>query len=299
MKIVIAVCKKDLPLAESQAQLIKKLGGLQAHSCLLVVAPEANRLEGKLADTLASAFPRFERHILQGGVREPSEADRINHPQPHVLPANQMFQATVKHLIATGNKEEWFWMEPDCTPLNDRWADELTRDYLTANAFKKVFLGPLAPRTEFIRNAKGGWELKVHQGQTFMVGTSVYPPNLNQHSGLWSQAKATPWDALMQWETAKLGQETRKIVHNHGTANYKVAEPMLPGKDGVLSCEVVNPWGISTETLRIPADALIIHGCKDDTLINLVSSGALFKAPTNKAQKADAKVDTKGFVIEG
>jgi hypothetical protein len=307
MKIVIAVCKKDLQLAEAQATLIKKLGGLQAHSCLLVVAPEANRLEGKLADILSQAFPRFERHVLKGAIQEPGPAEE-RLAQPHVLSANQMFQATWRHLISSGNTEEVYWLEPDCVPLNDRWADELARDYLTARAYKKVFMGAFVPKTN-ITKKDGAWVAEIIEGQQYMMGSGVYPADISQYSGLWSQAKTSPWDALMQWETTRLGYPTTKIVHNHGTKNYKVVEPMT--KDGaVLSCDLVNEWGISTTELHIPSDALVIHGCKDTSLIDLVMSKALFKAPKaspnpNKTEsntpdptKPNETQNKPGFILE-
>ena len=310
MKIAIAVSKRDLPLAVAQSKLILQLGGLHAHSCLLILAPELAGLDTELSDNLKAAFPNFERHLLKGGIREPSDNDIKDHPQPHVIPANQMFQATWRHLIATGNQEEVYWLEPDCVPLHNRWADELARDYLTAQAFKKYFMGVFVPKVDIVRNGDGTFSPRLVNGETHMVGTGIYPPDIRKHSGLWSQAKAVPFDALMQWETSRAGYPTDKILHNHATKEYKLVEALTPEHPATLTCEVINEWGISTDKLVIPITALVVHGCKDTSLIDLVSSGKLFVAPTkNKVEETTPKKTTapktkskstkkSGFTIE-
>lgn len=271
MKIVIAISERDLALAAAQSELILKQGGVASHQCLLVVAPGIDHQDGVIASNLQRAFGRFERFVVDNIL--PSDPNAI---QPHVGYANQMFQATNRYLARTNNNSEWYWFEPDCIPLHERWADELSRDYSASLARKKIYLGKFVPKCDYVRTPEG-LVLKVLPDQNYMVGSGIYPAR--SRNGLWSQAKSTPWDVLMQWETTHRGTNTDKIIHNHSTAGYQVVAP------GVVSCQTTTSPTRSVTQIEIPPTALVFHGCKDTSLIELVTKGLLYKENTPKKEK--------------
>lgn len=285
MRIAIAVNKHDLQLAEAQSELIKKQGGLAAHQVILFVSREVSHLDGDICNNYKKTAGRFERVVLNIG-KDRSHFE--NHMFPHVPLANLTFQAAFRHLLKTPSNEEVYWFEPDCVPLDERWADEFSRDYLHAQAMRRFFLGRFLPRVNVVtrtdrKTGEVTRELVPAPGETYMMGSGIYPAKLNQYSALWDKALINPWDATMQWETTRAGENTNKILHNHATTNYKVGALGDRKTPTVLTCDVINDFAHSNEELHVPYDALVIHGCKDTSLIDLVASGGLRKQKAPKS----------------
>ena len=265
MKIVIPVSNRDLHLAEAQSELLSKQGGLAAHEAL-IVHPYAMEFKlGPLLSNLKNVFSKVEVVELPFA----DEDDNINHPQPHVINANMMFKHTVMHLQTTGNAVEWFWFEPDCAPLVEGWADAFVRQYRTAVGQGKQYLGKILPGADFRKEGKV-WKIVEDPTQQFMVGAGIYPYNLADVAKTWKHAGQVPFDRYMQWEVIPHAQNTDSIVHNHGTQNYEVS------KDGKsLTCELASTPSRSSKTLTLPPEALVVHGCKDTSLIKLILAGEI------------------------
>lgn len=264
MKIVHPVSERDLSLATAQSELLLKFGHLAAHTGVLLLAPSVASKADAIQNNLKQAYGQFELVQLAGGITEVGGSQ--NPFQPHVVAANQMFKSIVKHFIATDNDKEWFWMEADVCPLQDRWADELQRDYLTSIAFGKPFLGSVVAGVEFTRDAEGEFVIREDPASPFMVGAGLYPARVDRYSALWKTALNTPWDALMRWEVKLAGcTNSTKIVHNHSTRNYK-----LVGKNE-LTCEILSRPSRSKTEISLPPEALLLHGCKDLSLTSIIS----------------------------
>lgn len=263
MKIVIPVSERDITLAEALSELLVIQGGLGAHKCLLITAPNITHRDGKIASNLQKAFGEFERLPLDGGI---TEVGAPNNPyQPHVFAANQMFQMAVRHMAKIDNRDEWYWFEADNVPLTEKWADELSRDYLTSIALKRPFMGKILPLAIF-NNNEGKITMTEDAAQPYMMGSGIYPPRVEQYSQLWKSAKSIPWDVTMQWEISPKCTNTDKIIHNHSTKGYKFVNP------NKLTCELVSQPSRSKTEIEIPDNALVFHGCKDTSLIEIVKS---------------------------
>lgn len=289
MKIVIAVSDRDKHLAEAQAELIAKQGGVGAHSCLLVVAPNMQHRIGAIASNLQRAFPSVDILQLTSGVNEPSDKSS---PFSHVIPANQMFQAAINYLIERGNRNPIYWFEPDCVPVAEVWADELARDWLHTHAMGKQFLGHFCKKI-LIERVNGEISLKEID-ENYMMGSGIYPHDLPRYSTLWKAAKTTPFDVMMQWETSRRGEHTDKILHNHATNNYKVVQPMTDDQPAILSCDVIHSWGRSKKEITVTKDTKVIHGCKDTSLAEIIKNGGLTKQPRVKSNpkiKSDLQIE--------
>jgi hypothetical protein len=267
MKIIIPVSQRDLKLAESLSELLLEQGGLGAHHGVLLTAPNCTALDGTIASNLQKAFGTFTRLALEGGITEVGAP--ANPFQPYVYAANQMFQTAVRWLASTNNQDEFYWFEADNVPLRKGWADEFSKDYMMSVAMKRPFLGKVLPLAIF-NNNNGEITIKDDPEQPYMMGSGIYPARVDQFSQLWKLAKSLPWDTTMQWEVVPRCTPTDKIIHNHSTKDYKVA-------DGQLTCSFATEPSRSTKTPIIPKEALVFHGCKDDSLIKIISSGALDK----------------------
>lgn len=281
MKIVIAVSERDLELAEAQSNLLLKQGGLSQHTCLLVTAPSIPSFDTKnIVNNLQKAFGSFEHLKLEGAVQEKGHS---NPDVARIIAKNHMFQATVRHLDATGNSIEWYWFEPDCVPLTERWADEIARDYLMSSVSGRVFMGKTLFKAE-LQNKNGENVIKEYPDQPYMMKSGVYPPTLSRYSTLWSTARTIPWELSMQWETARTHTDLGKVAHNPNTVKYEKTGP------GQLSCTVLGQYTRAKNTTNITPDQLVFHGCKDTTIIDMVLSGELFAEGT--------PVRTVGSVID-
>lgn len=260
MKVVIAVNKKDIAQAERLSELFLHQGGLKGHSCVLIPAPSVAAISNHLYENLTKAFGACARHVPAS----------ISEHQGATLAANQMWQAAVRYMRDTQNVEEWYWFEPDCVPLNERWADEIARDYLHAQAQRKFFLGKLVQLAT--PQSDGTMDIDGSPNGTYMVGTGVYPARLDAFrpqrslppSPLWSLAKQTPWDVLTRLEVVPNAAPTEKIFHNWGTKNYKYHG------DGKFTCDLAVTPTRSTSEFTIPPTTLVIHGCKDTSLIDIL-----------------------------
>jgi hypothetical protein len=268
MKIVIPVSEPDLQLALKQSELIKALGGVSLHTAILMVAPSiANHEEVEtIYKNLKSSFKQVD--LVRLTVNQVDEVMRIR--KTNIYQANQMFQNAVKYLAKKDNQEEWFWFEADCTPLKERWLDELARDYLSVAAKQQKFLGVRIPRVQYQEKPDGTLATIIPdvEKQAMMVGAGIYPPRLDKETEEWKYAKSIPFDfALGNFVYPKRGQITPKILHNHGTAKYATTD----GEH--FTCEVVGGSPLSKKEITIHDDALVFHGCKDTSLIDTVLAG--------------------------
>lgn len=263
MKIIIPVSERDITLATALSELLVLQGGLGAHHGVLLTAPNVTSRDGEIASNLQRAFGKFTRVPLEGGI---TEVGGPQHPfQPHVYAANQMFQSAVRYLANTDNQEEWYWFEADNVPLKERWADELSRDYLTSIALKRPFMGKVLPLAIY-ENKEGVVTIKEDAAQPYMMGSGIYPARFDRYSQLWKSAKSIPWDVSCQWEIVPKVTDTPKLLHNHSTKEYKKLD------SNTFSCNLVAMPSRSKTEVTIPDEALVFHGCKDTSLVDIVKS---------------------------
>lgn len=283
MKIIIPVSERDITLATALSELLVLQGGLGAHHGILLTAPNVTSRDGEIASNLQKAFGTFTRVPLEGGI---TEVGGPQHPfQPHVYAANQMFQSAVRWLASTNNQEEWYWFEADNVPLKERWADELSRDYLNSIALRRPFLGKVLPLAIY-ENKEGVVTIREDAAQPYMMGSGIYPARFDNYSQLWKSAKSIPWDVSCQWEVTPKATDTNKIVHNHSTKEYKQTE------GNKYSCKLVSEPSRSKTDITIPEDALVFHGCKDTSLLDIVKSSFGQKSKS-VVEKEEVKKKTK------
>lgn len=263
MKIIIPVSERDLALATALSELLVLQGGLGAHHGILLTAPNVTSKDGEIASNLQKAFGTFTRIPLAGGI---TEVGGPQHPfQPHVYAANQMFQTAVRWLANSNNTDEWYWFEADNVPLKERWADELSRDYLNSVAIKRPFLGKILPLAIY-ENKEGTITIREDAAEPYMMGSGIYPPRFDAYSQLWDKAKSIPWDVTCKWEITPRATDTNKILHNHSTKEYKKLD------NNTYQCKLVSQPSRSKTEVVIPEETLVVHGCKDTSLIDIVKS---------------------------
>ena len=276
MILAIPVSKSDVHLLAKKAELIKKLGPYPRH--ILVMVPDET-VKQPTAEVFAELKPLFQdAHLL------PVSLNLTGWP----VAANRHFKMTAAQIHATGIKEAFYFFELDNDPMVQGWLDKLHDEYVEAN---KPYMGHVTPTRGFEMTPEGP---QPALGEDHMVGTGIYPPNLAAYStkltsvdkyAPWSRLPMEPFDVAMRHEIAPHAHNTKLIQHNWRTRNYRYESDSLVCDD----VEGVGP----NESHKKPWNgvAIVIHGCKDGSLTELL----LKKSPkTHPIDSAKVEVAAAG-----
>lgn len=131
----------------------------------------------------------------------------------------------------------WLWMEPDTIPIKPNWLEVLQEEYDTCG---KPFCGPIVP----------------HRGH--MNGTGLYPANTPELIPQTMRATGSVWDWKMKDEMITSCHDCSRIFfHTWGVIDGKLNPIEGPAPD-------FNGTGLINQ---IPETAVIMHRCKDGSLI--------------------------------
>jgi hypothetical protein len=183
---------------------------------------------------------------------------------------NMHFNATVPIGSSTGCN--WYFCELDNTPLVINWLDILETDM---NLAGRNYMGTVVP-TRYKQGING----------THMVGCAIYAHDMAKTASLWKfchAQKETPFDIYQRDELRPRWKASEKMQHMWGTVNYREVE-------GEILCDPdpKNPEG-TDHSGKVRADVVVVHGCKDGSLAQLVISkppreleGATMSKPAQK-----------------
>lgn len=247
MLLVIPVSEADAHLVEPVSTLIVKFGGCALHDLLVVGSNENAVLVQDVAERLRPCFKSTRTHTFvcnaKGWPKGP----------------NAYFRSTVSYLFADGMMDQpWYFFELDNTPLKAGWLDALQTEYNLKNA---VFMGAKHPTYYTDQDRK-----LVINGH-HMAGTGIYPTDFVNRSSLWRYEEGVAFDVWIQWEVLPLLTDTQLIQHNWQTGDYRMEE-------GQVVCDSLNvPHPDLKFNHPLRSDAVVLHGCKDGSLAQLVLNG--------------------------
>ena len=222
--IALPTCEKDFPLAADLLRWCAEVepAGYQTHSALIVAGAELERSQiSELVELAEVAGFRTVTAIQQ----------RQDDDQAWPTAPNRMFQICAQHVRDT-LRLNFFWMEPDVTPLCAGWLTELEKEYTKAG---KPFMG-------FV------WD----KPNRHLTGCAVYPPNVAKFNPHMLNSDRQPFDTIRPDLTLRQTHVTRLIHHEWG------------------DIESNTPWTFpdSASTARLSPDAVLFHRCKDGSLID-------------------------------
>jgi len=97
-----------------------------------------------------------------------------------------------------------------------------------------------------------------------VIGTCVYPADFHNRSLLWSYVRTDdgpnvePFDVYLRHEM-RPNTAVSKLIHNNWrTKNYEI------GPKGEIYCDPIDDLSVYGP---VPANAAVVHGCKDGSLI--------------------------------
>jgi len=257
MKIIIPIGPKDATNLNLLVRTIVSLGEVK-QPILIVTVPSLLTEAAQAQENLLKVCERVE--LVDTG-------DEF--ADGWFMGANRMFHWVATHLHMQENKHGWLWMEADCCPLRSGWSDALEQEYRDA---KKPFMGFVRPQKH--KDEKGIIYFKA--GDNMLAGVALYSPQMLTDQEMLplfnnlniSQRNAHPkypWDIYLRWRFFKRGVHETALMHDKWqTLNYR-------REGGQLVCEAAPdaPMGTATGGV-IPKAAVLVHGCKDGTLQELV-----------------------------
>lgn len=251
MLIVIPVGPSDALNLSLQTQAILRLGVVE-NPVLIVSVPSLQAQAEEAAAKLGATVAITEDEFANGWPVGP----------------DRMFTWTIRHLAEIENDQPWFWLEPDACPVKAGWDVTLNNAYLEA---KKPYFGFVRPTAW--RDKEG--KLQPREGDNMMLGVGIYPPNMHEdvelapllvdlsHSNPRSHPPV-PWDIYLRWHMFRRGVHATTLIFDRWrTCNY------TRGEFDVITCDPL-PSEKHAVGGVIPDEAVVVHGCKDQSLHRLV-----------------------------
>lgn len=256
MKLVIPVSAHDQHRLSKFVDVLLKFGSLEEHPILFHPTPDAADITYKQAERLSLYRPEVI----------PTEKN-FEHGAP--VACGQHFASAVRLLGNTGNRLPWLWMELDMLPVVPNWAGKLQREY---NDRDRPFLGNVVPVPYW--NAQEQ-KIEFKSGDQMLMGCAIYPPGLDKDQRTFplinSLAKPfsfnpkQPFDLFLRYAFQQIGWANTTLISDQwNTGRYSLVE-------GVMVCEPLKhdkphrPRGGF-----IAEEAVLIHGCKDDSLYEII-----------------------------
>jgi hypothetical protein len=243
LALIIPVSKADMHLLPRFVQVCQHLGHFGKHRVIFVPTQEvAQEPEISLAaehmkdvsDNVAIIPLKF---TPQGGWPKA---------------CNQHFNAVVPIGSSTGCN--WYFCELDSTFMVMNALDILETEL---NLSGKNYLGSVVS-TRFKEGING----------THMVGSAIYAHDMAKTASLWKfcHGQPAPFDIYQRDELRPRWMASKRMQHMWSTVNYREVE-------GVIMCDPHpdNPAG-SDHSGEVLPTSVVVHGCKDGSLAELVLS---------------------------
>lgn len=240
--LVLPICQKQAPMIARLVHRFKKFGDT-LHRDLVISVPWEDHFDARELEKFVKPLFKNVTVLNIPDVPELSEWPQIG---------NWMFYETAKALSEHGNKESWYFFEPDNWPLYPGWLEDIQVEF---DCCGKPFYGAVN-LTRRLNSDTG----KTEVSGKHMVGTGIYPADFFDRSQALHTLTDDPWDIAIQDEIMDAVFESNLIFHAWNTGKYR----KLP--DGSVVGEDFGPNKGRYGGKPIPPEAVVVHGCKDDSL---------------------------------
>lgn len=163
---------------------------------------------------------------------------------------NFMFRSVAQYIAhKIKDTDAFYFFEPDCTPMIPEWWDKIKAEYQNCGT---PFMGDVRGVTHAI------------DAERHMNGSGIYPQNVAKFSIKALRADAQPWDAYARDEIVPRAAATRLITTLFNTIDYREADGQIITRLGHNGVRNAGP------DVGIDARAVVVHGCKDGSLLAIL-----------------------------
>jgi len=257
----LAYCQKDAAQADALLHWMEELDREVKHPCLLVVDSKVEPRE--------RAFIKLRADSIFTHVQEIEFKEM---PKPEVLrwplwryQANQMFLRAAKH-VWDHCRLPFFWMEADAAPTRSGWLDDLATSYYQQ---PMKYHGPIivaAPNRP------------QHWPERHMAGVAIYPMTAMHVLAKYCTGEFT-WDLGGGNDVVPQASKCRLIQHNYGPSEHEGWS--FEARSGKVVC--THP----TQQFVIRDEALVVHRCKDGSLIRSLREARGHSSPMTSIPQTD------------
>jgi len=256
MLLVIPVSKQDKHLIGRFKSIVNKFPVGIDHDLLVIGSKENQNEIEKLEYDIRHLFTTSKFHLVNDNM--------LAYP----MACNYYFQQTCAYLKGKKDHDSFFWFELDSIPLKANWLDIVSTEYYndTTKALRekrkpKIFFGIKERNYE----GKNGNLLPESISGSKMSSIGVYSTTICNAPVLSSLSLTNRhWTSVIQWYTIKELNDSKLIQNNWKTNNYRKYN------DSIV-CDSISdsPWNAHYNNV-INKDCVVIHGCKDESLFNLL-----------------------------
>lgn len=245
MIIVYPVSHDKVEYIDKTSQLLKELGSNGQHELLVVATPSILQDAQTFVELVKELFASAAVHCA-------SEEYSLLDP----FGRGQMFREAARAVIQKG--KPWIWME-DCVPTRPGWIEELDMEYLR---FSHPCLGVIEPTYFRAGTDEAGEPLFRPHHEHFRCG--IYSHMIGQSDLLGFLDPNQPFEYELQFDIVPRAQRTELIKSIWASANFRLTnEGMIVG-DQTTESEI-------RKVIPVPfATTALIHGCKDDSMTDIV-----------------------------
>lgn len=281
MRLTIPISRSDLHLLPEFVELHQHLKTAGLNHSLHFVVPQT--IQSEAHDAKVSLDGLFESITVHAIDFEPYGG--------WPFAPNMHFWACSKAMHDNNPSLPWQLVELDCRPIRANAYDVIAAKYASCGAPFFGYVGKTPWR------ADNGKITKSLYGDSdeMMSGCAVYPGNLldrPQMAGLMADfmkgesSIEVPWDMHLRFAMKAEGMAHTELIGNHwNTENYRIEDGRLVS-DSRKEHEIFDQhpdWERRECGGPVHPDAVMVHGCKDDSLFNLVMSGAIPDASVRPA----------------
>jgi len=263
MNLVLPVTTHDAERFKLRNDLLIQFGGLLDHTATIIHAPSVKKVAQAEYDRLRGVF---------GDVQIVQITAELSDPKP-VVNQNVMFYHAVMALGRLRNNQPWIYLEADAAPTQKDWANRLQNAYRASGVH---YFGNIVQMPVIING-----QLEIESGEEMMMGVGVYPPDmLNLDNGirplvidLGKQVgnPGVPFDIYLRGEMRLKGwANTDLIADQWNTQKYRAVQGGFECESAPTDRLVRNRGGF------VSSKALVIHGCKDDSLYQILKGNTLY-----------------------